>query len=127
MKNANSEILKKYPSALLEESQDILINLWEKDLKNAELPLTNSFLSLIRYIISNADYQGVLFGSVEELAKNCNIPLHQARKYLRVLVDANLLKRKNGITLIIDTRWHEKNVSNKSKVPIMKEFRFPSF
>ena len=97
-------IMNQTPLLLSEDKKKLVCDKWERDVNKLKVPLPSKIRDLVRYIISHCDFQGVLFGSVEQLAREVEMPRHQARAGLQALERANLLKRKNGITIVTDER-----------------------
>lgn len=104
MRTGEIVVLSQSPLMLSERNKKLLCEKWEMDLISLGVSSPKRFSELVRYIISHCDSQGVLFGSIEDLAQKVNMSRQEVRKVLHVLERANLLKRKNGITIITDKR-----------------------
>ena len=95
-------VMNRYPLLLSEQRKKIIGEKWENEVNKQNLPVPKRFNELVRYILSHCDMQGVLFGTVDELANSVNMTRHEARKSLQAMEKAELLQRKNGITMITD-------------------------
>lgn len=104
MSEKETKFINQSPLVLSEVSKTLICDLWEKELNDLNEKIPKKIRELIYSLITHSDIQGVIFGTIEEIASQAKLPISQTRSGLRVLIKANLLIRKNGITIITYSR-----------------------